>query len=112
MSPSRSTKQTDADKAYLAWKKSEQDNTKHITLGKHEACLYIKKDASVEVYLDITQEILEPELLALGLSWALEDADWKQKLLRKAHAKLQAMLEKEGVAFTTTPSDTHEKNLV
>lgn len=112
MSPSRSTKPTDADKAYLAWKKSEQDNTKHIKLGKHEACLYIKKDASVEVYLDITQEILEPELLALGLSWALEDAEWKQKLLRKAHAKLQAMLEKEGIAFTTTPSDTHEENLV
>lgn len=112
MSPSRSTKPTDADKAYLAWKKSEQDNTKHITLGKHEACLYIREDASVEVYLDITQEILEPELLALGLSWALKDVEWKQKLLRKAHAKLQAMLENEGVAFTTTPSDTHEENLV
>lgn len=108
MSPSRSTKPTDADKAYLAWKKSEQDKTKHIKLGKHEACLHIRRDASVEVYLDITQEILEPELLALGLSWALEDAEWKKKLARKARKKLEAMLEEEGVAFTTTPPDTHE----
>jgi len=102
-------KVTAQDVAYQNWKadKDSEDNKKTITLRDHEAAIIIKLDLSVETYLNITQDIREPELLALGLSWSLENSDWKKKIARKAREKLLKICDEEGVAYTT-PSHTHE----
>jgi len=102
-------KVTAQDLAYQNWKadKDSEDKKKTITLRDHEAAIIIKLDLSVETYLNITQDIREPELLALGLSWSLENADWKKKIARKAREKLLKICDEEGVAYTT-PSHTHE----
>jgi hypothetical protein len=102
-------KATAQDVAYQNWKadKDNEDSKKTITLRNHEACIIIKLDLSVETYVNITQDIQEPELLALGISWALENADWKKKITRKAREKLLKICDEEGVAYTT-PSHTHE----
>lgn len=102
-------KVTAQDKAYQNWKaqKDSEDRKKTITLRDHEAAIIIKMDLSVETYINITQNIQEPELLALGLSWSLENPDWKKKVARKAREKLLKICDEEGVAYTT-PSHTHE----
>lgn len=102
------TKLSNADKAYLDWQK-DQSGAETLKLGQHEAFIHIRRDASVEFYVDLSQSILAPELLALGLRWALENEEWKHNLMKKAQQKLVSIMEEEGVAFTTTPSDTHEK---
>ena len=57
--------------------------------------------------MKLGQAINESELLALGLTWACENEDWKKKIAKKARAKLTTMLNEEGVAYTT-PANTHE----
>lgn len=98
-------KLSDADKKYLDWKNKEV--APKVRLGRHEAALVIRADASVETYLKLEREINEPELLALGLTWACENADWKKKIAKQARSRLIAMMNEEGVAFTT-PTNTHE----
>lgn len=102
-------KMTAQDLAYQNWKaeKDSEDSKRVITLRNHEAAIIIKMDNTVETYINITQDIREPELLALGLSWSLENADWKKKIARKAREKLTKICDEEGVAYTT-PSHTHE----
>ena len=105
----KTSKMTNADVAYQNWKadKCREDSKKTITLRNHEAAIIIKMDNTVETYINITQDIREPELLALGLSWSLENAEWKKKIARKAREKLMKLCDEEGVAYTT-PSHTHE----
>lgn len=105
----KTSKMTNADVAYQNWKadKCSEDSKKTITLRNHEAAIIIKMDNTVETYINITQDIREPELLALGLSWSLENAEWKKKIARKAREKLMKLCDEEGVAYTT-PSHTHE----
>lgn len=97
-------KLSEADKKYLKWKAGDSHT---VRLGRHEAALIIREDASVETYLKLEQAINEPELLALGLTWACENLEWKKKIARKARERLTTMLKEEGVAFTT-PANTHE----
>lgn len=106
---SKMSKPTAQDVAYQNWKadKENEDSKKTITLGNHEAAIIIKMDNTVETYINITQDIREPELLALGLSWSLENTEWKKKIARKARDKFIRLCEEEGVAYTT-PSHTHE----
>lgn len=102
-------KMTEQDVAYQNWKadKNSEDSKKTITLGEHEAAIIIKMDSTVESYINITQDIREPELLALGLSWSCENTEWKKKIARKAREKLMKLCDEEGVEYTT-PSHTHE----
>lgn len=102
-------KQTEADKRYMEWK-TKQDEAKSnqttITLKEHECAMIIRRDGSVETYLKLTQHVLEPELLTLGLSWACENEEWKKKIMRKAREKFLRICKEEGVPINDTPNTT------
>ena len=101
---------SEKDKRYLEWKaeRDEAKKTKTITLQDHECAIIIRDDANVETYLGIQREVRESELLALGLSWALEDKDWKTRVIRKARKKPISLCEKAGVATSATPDTQHD----
>lgn len=104
-------KQTEADKRYTEWKAKQEavkSNQTNITLEEHECAIIIRRDASVETYLKIQQAVLAPELLALGLSWACENEEWKKKIMRKAREKLIRLCDEEGVATSATPYTQHD----
>ena len=76
-----------------------------VDLG--ECALVIRSDTSVETYARLGTTIEASELLAMGLSWALENEEWKAKLMRRARHKILAIIEEGRSADQVTLIDTH-----
>jgi hypothetical protein len=59
-----------------------------INHESREAALVIREYGEVEVYMGLGKVVGHGQLLALGLAWALENEEWKTKLMRRARERL------------------------
>ena len=72
-----------------------------------ECAIVVRDDTSVETYVRLGQIVEAPQLLALGVSWALENEEWKLRLMRKARQRLLKMIEESKGADEVSLVDTH-----
>jgi len=64
-------------------------NTKvKLDCSQGECAIIVRGDLTVDTYVQITDRVAASQLLALGLSWALENEEWKTALIRKARKKV------------------------
>ncbi len=64
-------------------------NTKvKLDCSQGECAIIVRSDLTVDTYVQITDRVAASQLLALGLSWALENEEWKTALMRKARKKV------------------------
>lgn len=64
-----------------------------INHESREACLVIREYGEVEVYMGLGEVVGHGQLLALGIAWALENEEWKRKLMEKARERLLQVIE-------------------
>ena len=63
-----------------------------------ECAIVVRADLSIETYARLSQTIEASQLLALGLTWALENEEWTDRLMRKARSRVLQILEERGSA--------------
>jgi len=63
-----------------------------------ECAIVVRPDLSIETYARLSQTIEASQLLALGITWALENEEWTDRLMRKARSRLLQILEERGSA--------------
>jgi hypothetical protein len=63
-----------------------------------ECAIVVKRDLSVETYARLGQTIEASQLLALGITWALENEEWTDRLMRKARSRVLQIIEETGSA--------------
>lgn len=64
-------------------------NTKvKLDCSQGECAIIVRSDLTVDIYVQIKDRVAASQLLALGLSWALENEEWKTALIRKARKKV------------------------
>jgi hypothetical protein len=64
-------------------------NTKvKLDCSQGECAIIVRGDLTVDTYVQIKDRVAASHLLALGLSWALENEEWRTALIRKARKKV------------------------
>ena len=69
-----------------------------LNVDDGECAIVVKRDLSVETYARLGQTIEASQLLALGLTWALENEEWTDRLMRKARSRVLQILKERGSA--------------
>lgn len=78
-------------------------NTKvKLDCSQGECAIIVRRDLTVDTYVQITDRVAASQLLALGLSWALENEEWKTALIRKARKKVVELSTSQDQPTTTT----------
>lgn len=78
-------------------------NTKvKLDCSQGECAIIVRSDLTVDTYVQITDRVAASQLLALGLSWALENEEWKTALMRKARKKVVELSTSQDQPTTTT----------
>jgi len=73
-----------------------------VDCSQGECAIIVRDDLSVDTYIQITDSVAASQLLALGLSWALENEEWKTALMRKARKKVVELSTSQDQPTTTT----------
>ena len=94
-------KLTKADELYTEWKDSQKYEEPSTTyeLNKRNAFIVINGMDDIHLYMQLSRNITDAHLLALGLRWSLENEEWRKKIARKAREKLIKMCEEEGITI-------------
>jgi hypothetical protein len=64
-----------------------------ITPSSKEGVIVVREGGQVEVYMALDKVVERGQLLVLGLMWALENEEWKVKLMRRARERLLEEIE-------------------
>ena len=67
-----------------------------------ECAIIVRDDLSVDTYIQINDSVAASQLLALGLSWALENEEWKNALMRRARKKVVELSTSQDQPTATT----------
>ena len=69
-----------------------------LNVDDGDCAIIVKRDLSVETYARLDHTIEASQLLALGITWALENEEWTDRLMRKARSRLLQILKEKGSA--------------
>jgi len=73
-----------------------------VDCSQGECAIIVRDDLSVDTYIQINDSVAASQLLALGLSWALENEEWKNALMRRARKKVVELSTSQDQPTATT----------
>ena len=91
-------KLTKADELYTEWKDLVRGAFHHIRVEQRNAFIVINGMDEIHLYMQLSRDITDAHLLALGLRWSLENEEWRKKIARKAREKLIKCVKKKALS--------------
>lgn len=72
-----------------------------VDVGDNDAVLFLREDdseagLSIEVAFEMNENMCRTKLLALALSWACQDEDWRSRMILRAKKKVMKIVEDAG----------------